>query len=85
MDFLIIAEILWDSFIISLITEVEEPMFSYGYVRSPTSPSEKIFNLFLIYDFLILALSIVASNLGFVPIKRIKSDSSILLIDELKI
>ena len=30
-------------------------------------------------------MSIVASNLGFVPIKRIKSLSSIPLIDELKI
>ena len=36
-------------------------------------------------DFLILAFKIVASNLGFVPIKKIKSDSSIPLIDELNI
>ena len=37
------------------------------------------------YAFLILALSIVASNRGLVPINKIKSESSILLIDELKI
>ena len=34
-------------------------------------------------DFLILEFKIVASNLGFVPIKKIKSDSSIPLIFEL--
>jgi len=44
-----------------------------------------MFILFLIYAFLILALSMVASNLGLVPTKRIKSESSITLNDELKI
>jgi len=41
--------------------------------------------LFFKKDFLILALSIVASYLGLVPIKIIKSLSSIPFIEELKI
>ena len=39
--------------------------------------------LLLTKDFLILAFNIVASYLGLVPIKKIKSDCSIPLIDEL--
>ena len=78
------------SFVISLLpSKISTRVFVfpskvlYGYVRSPTSERDKIFVKLFTYDFLILAFKIVASNLGFVPIKKIKSDSSIPLIFEL--
>ena len=47
--------------------------------------NEYILVLLFRKDFLILAFKIVASNLGFEPIKNIKSESSIPLIDALNI
>ena len=53
------------------------------HIKSPKSFNEITLVLLFKKDFLILAFKIVASYLGFVPIKKIKSDSSIPLIEEL--
>ena len=60
------------------------PRCSKSYVKSQNSPTRAIVVLPANHDFLIRAFTSEASNLGFEPIIRIASESSIPFIVELK-
>ena len=64
---------------------VENHPLSVTFFGEVNMRIEKIGIFFCTKVFLILAFKIVASRLGFVPTKSIKSDSSMPLIEELKI
>ena len=70
--------ICFDKYPLELLKEFEEINIDVHFYKD-------FKNKFFRYSFLILALSMLASNLGLVPTNKIKSELSIFLIEELKI